>query len=170
MKSKFTLWSAVIALCFTLIGPTVARAQEGDSDLSKEWTLRLGTFIANSQTTRSKMGTFAIAGYADRTVFDGEKYKLTVGFGYVGGENFYSVPIMLNAVWKHNKMYFGGGFGYAFGKRLDGRPMGAISLDALVGTQLNTGKNALSAELRYSFIGGSDNELDGLSVTLGMHL
>ena len=171
MKRNLTLMSALVALCLTVFAPMVASAQEDpNNDLSKDWTIRLGAFIANNKQTRSKIGTIAIAGFADRTVFDGEKYKLTVGVGYLGDDTFYNIPIILNVLFKHDNLYFGGGVGYGFAKRLDGRATGAISLDALVGTQLTKGKNAMNAELRYNFTGGSENELDGLSITLGIHI
>ena len=171
MKRNLTLLSALVALCLTVFAPMVACAQSDDaSDLSKDWTIRLGAFIANNKQTRSKIGSIAIAGFADRTVFDGEQYKLTVGIGYLGDDTFYSIPIILNVVFKHDRLYYGGGVGYGFAKRLDGRSIGAISMDALIGTQLTKGKNAMTAELRYNFTGGSENEMDGFSLTLGIHL
>ena len=43
-------------------------------------------------------------------------------------------------------------------------------MDLLLGYQFTRGRNPVSVDLRYMFIGGSSNELDGYSLTLGMQV
>ena len=155
---------------FALFANTAANAQtdtDTTPELSKDWTVRLGVYIFNSQTARSKVGSVGISGYAERRVYTGPNYDINVGIGYNGLDTVYNVPIMIDYIGYRANLRYGFGAGYSFGKRIGGRGASGVTLELLVGYQLTHTTNPLSVDLRYDFVGGSDDELDGYSLTLG---
>ena len=150
--------------------PHAAKAQGNDElpELSKDWTLRVGLYVLQSESARNLQGAVGISGAAERTVHYGNGYDVNIGVGYNGFDRVYNVPILVNIIGKQGKYRYGVGAGYSFGKRLDGRGVSGGALSLILGYQLTMGKNPLSADLRYLFISGANNELDGYSLTLGM--
>jgi len=164
----------LLALGFGLtVAPRVAHAQSTDTDenvpeLARDWSIRLGLYVYQSQTTRSVAGDVGISALAERRVWHGDNLDLFVGTGYNGFDRVYSVPVYLELVAHHNNIRFGGGAGYSFNKRLDGSASDGTYLNLLLGYQLTRGKNPSSVDLRYGFISGSNSELDGYSLTFGV--
>ncbi len=173
MKRVVTWGSATLGLTFGLAlmaAPHTAKAQSTEEvpELSKDWSIRVGLYVFQSETARKIQGSVGISGMAERTVYYGNGYDVNIGVGYNGFDTVYNVPILINIIGKQGKYRYGVGAGYAFGKRLDRRGLAGGALDFVLGYQLTQGKNPLSVDLRYLFISGADNELDGYSLTLGM--
>jgi hypothetical protein len=93
---------------------------------------------------------------------------VNVGAGYNGFDRIYSVPVMGNIIFHRGNWRFGGGAGYSFNKRVSGSGSSGAALDIIAGYVLTHGRNPTNVDLRYFFISGADNELDGLSVTYGL--
>ena len=170
MKRLGTLCSAASLLMLgigMLVAPGAAKAQDANAELSKDWSIRVGTYVYQSQTTRSQNGEIGFSGIVERTVYRGAQYDVTVGLGYNGWDSVYSVPVMVNGIMHKANLRYGGGVGYAFSKRLDGQGTNGTALSLLLGYQFSKSRNPLSIDARYYFVGGSSNELDGLSITFG---
>jgi len=150
-----------------LFAPATAKAQETTGELAKDWAIRVGTYVYQSQTTRTQNGEIGFSGSVERTVYRGAQYDVNVGIGYNGWDRVYAVPIMVTGIMHKANLRYGGGLGYSFNKRLDGRGNNGTAISLLLGYQFGRSKNPLSVDARYYFFGGSDNELDGLSITLG---
>ena len=173
MKRVVNWGSATLGLMTAIAfaaAPHAANAQINDElpDLSKDWSLRVGLYIFQSETARNVQGAVGISGFAERTVYYGTGYDVNIGVGYNGFDRVYNVPILINVIGKQGKYRYGVGAGYSFGKRIDGRGLSGGALSLILGYQFTMGKNPLSADLRYLFISGANNELDGYSLTLGM--
>ena len=173
MKQAVTWGSATLGLALGLgliAVPHTVKAQSTEElpELSKDWTLRVGLYVFQSESARKSQGSVGISGMAERTVYYGNGYDVNIGVGYNGFDRVYNVPILINIIGRQGRYRYGVGAGYAFGKRIDRRGLAAGALDFVLGYQLTQGKNPLSADLRYLFIGGADNELDGYSFTLGL--
>ncbi|GEM_PF-2025889 len=173
MKRVVTWGSATLGLMTAMAltaAPNAAKAQGNDElpELSKDWTVRVGLYIFQSETARNVQGAVGISGVAERTVYYGAGYDVNIGVGYNGFDRVYNVPILINIIGKQGKYRYGAGAGYSFGKRIDGRGLSGGALSLILGYQLTMGKNPLSADLRYLFISGANNELDGYSFTLGL--
>ena len=171
MKRIATFWGAALALALgmgMMMTPNAAKAQEPISaELAKDWAIRIGVYIYNSQATRSANGEVGISGLVERTVYHGDQYDVNVGIGYNGFDRVYSIPIQITGILHKNNLRYGGGVGYSFGKRVDGRGTSGTALSLLVGYQLSQGRSPLSVDLRYYFTSGNDSELDGYSLTIG---
>jgi hypothetical protein len=92
---------------------------------------------------------------------------VNVGIGYNGFDRVYSIPVQVTGIVHKNNLRYGGGLGYAFNKRVDGRGANGAAISLLVGYQLSQGRAPLSIDLRYYFTSGTESELDGYSITLG---
>ena len=171
MKRLVTFWAAALTLALGIgmvMTPNTAKAQEPISaELQKDWSIRLGVYVYNSQAVRTANGEVGISGIVERTVYHGDKFDVNVGIGYNGFDRVYSVPIQVTGIVHKNNLRFGGGLGYAFCKRVDGRGSSGTAMSLLLGYQLSQGRAPLSLDMRYFFIGGSDSELDGWSLTIG---
>ena len=174
MKRIGTIWSAALALTLCaclLLTPGLARAQT-DTDvtpeLSRDWSVRLGVFVPQSQTTRAANGEVGLSGFVERRVYDGINYEVQIGIGYNGFDRVYNIPATVSVILKRGSFRLGGGVGYAFGKRIDGRGTQGSVLSVILGYELTHGKMPITADMRYYFIGGSDNELDGFALTAGL--
>ena len=164
MKKVRTLWSAallMLGLCL-LVAPRAAKAQVGGTtDLSTDWSLRLGVFFLHN-------GDLGFSGMIERRVHYSPEYDITLGIGYNGLNSVYSVPIMLNIIGKHDNVRYGGGVGYSFGKRTEGPSFTGVAFDVILGYQLTHGRNPMNLDLRWYFITGASSELDGPSLTWGI--
>lgn len=173
MKLLRTLWGATLALTFTigLLGVSnTARAQARGQEvpeLQRDWTIRVGTYIFNSRASRRAQGTVAFSGIVERTVHRDENYDVNVGIGYHGLDKVYSIPITIMGIGTKDNLRYGIGTGYAFGQRINGSGTSGPLISLLLGYQARQGRIPLSLDLRYTFISGSNNELDGYSITLG---
>jgi hypothetical protein len=108
------------------------------------------------------------SGHVEKKVYQTESYDLFVGMGYNGMDRVYSVPILINLIYHNGNLRYGAGFGYSFGKRLDGRGMSGTAVNLIAGYKLRGGSNPMNVDVRYLLISGASNELDGLCVTLGI--
>lgn len=152
-----------------LMLPNVARAQnETVPELSRDWNVRIGVYIFNSKATSDAGGRVGISGFGERTVYKGEQFDVTVGIGYNGFDRIYSVPVTAQLIFHKGNLRIGGGAGYAFNKRIDGSGSNGSVIDLLVGYNLSHGRYPTNIDARYFFVGGSNNELDGLSITYGL--
>lgn len=193
MRRSGTIWSTVLVLVLGMFAllPMGARAQSGEGgdqipELSQDWSVRLGLYVLQSKTARARSGEVTFSGNVERRVYAGRGYDVTIGVGYNGLDEIYSIPITANIIAYNGNVRYGAGAGYSFGRRNNDLPpntsigggnqfganttrgtMGTV-FDLLLGYQLTRGRNPLSVDLRYYFIGGASNELDGYSVTLGM--
>lgn len=169
MKRLGMLWSAaLLALGIGLLGtPGTARAQDLP-ELSRDWNVRVGLFVATKEATRKKSGDVGFSGIVERRVHQQPGFQIYVGVGYNGFGDVYSVPVMVELVGVQHNLRYGGGAGYAFGKRVAGNGASGAALNLLLGYEFVHGKNPLSADMRYYFISGADNEFDGFSFTLGL--
>ena len=170
MKRLGSLCSAATLLMLgigMLAAPGAAKADEMSSELAKDWAIRIGTYIYQSQATRAVNGEIGFSGTVERTVYRGLNYDVTVGVGYHGWDRVYAVPVTVNGIMHKNNFRYGAGVGYAFNKRLDGTGSSGTVLSLIAGYQFGQTKNPLSLDARYMFLGGSSNELDGLSITIG---
>ena len=176
MRRIGTIWSTALVLfmgMFAMLQPTLAHAQTGDTsdqvpELSTDWSIRVGLYISQSKATRAASGEVGFSGNVERRVYAGRGYDINIGIGYNGMDAIYTVPITANLIAYKDNIRYGFGLGYAFGKRINSRGTSGTVFDLLLGYQLTRGRNPLSLDLRYFFIGGSENELDGYSLTLGM--
>jgi hypothetical protein len=166
---RSAIWGGMALGLALMTAPNAAQAQADEvPELAKDWSVRVGLYVFQSETARDAQGAVGISGMAERTVYYGNGYDVNVGVGYNGFDRVYNVPITINIIGRQGRYRYGVGGGYAFGKRVDGRGMQGSVIDLILGYQLTLGKNPLSADLRYLFISGSNNELDGFSLTLGM--
>ena len=157
-----------LAVC-ALALPIVARAQsEIVPELSRDWNVRIGVYIFNQNATARKNGRVGISGFGERTVYHGEQFDITVGIGYNGFDRIYSVPVTGQLIFHPNSWRLGAGVGYAFNKRIDGSGSNGSVFNLLLGYTLTRGRYPTNVDMRYFFVGGSNNELDGLSVTYGL--
>lgn len=172
MKRNSTFLGTLIALAALLFATAnVAQGQaraEALGELSRDWTLRAGVFFASSEATRKAVGTVAFSGTLERKIYRTDNYDLYLGMGYNGMDTVYSIPLMFNLLYRSHSIHYGGGFGYSFGKRLDGRGFAAPALSINGGIRIRHGKNPMDVDVRYLFISGSNSELDGFTVTLGI--
>ncbi len=174
MKRIGTIWGAAMLLLLGMgltLAPNAAHAQsraEDTPELSRDWTARIGLFVFNNQAARNKVGAVGISGLVERTVYYGLGYDVNIGIGYNGYDDVYSVPLTVAIIGHQNRLRYGAGAGYSFGKRISGAGSNGAVLTLILGWQLSSGRNPTSADLRYNFIAGSDNELDGFSLTYGI--
>ncbi len=169
MKRIGTFWGmALLILLGLATAPRTAHAQsEAIPELSRDWSVRIGMYIYNSKTTRNAQGEVGISGLVERRVFKGDKYDVLVGIGYNGFDRVYSVPVQISLIAHKANLRYGAGVGYSFNKRLDGSGSNGTVFSLILGYTPIHGKNPVSIDLRYFFIGGSSNELDGYSLTIG---
>ena len=159
---------AALAIC-ALTMPNMAKAQnETVPELSRDWNVRIGVYVFQSKTASDAGGRVGISGLAERTVYRGEKFDVNVGIGYNGFDRIYSVPVTGTVIFHQGNMRYGAGAGYSFNKRVSGRGSNGSVIDLLLGYTVSRGRNASSVDLRYFFVGGSSNELDGMSLTYGI--
>lgn len=159
---------AALAVC-ALAFPNVARAQnETVPELSRDWNVRIGVYLFNQNATANKAGRVGISGIVERTVFHGEQYDVAVGIGYNGFDRVYSVPVMGELIFHRGNLRLGGGAGYSFNKRISGQGSNGSVINLLAGYVVSRGKYPTNVDVRYYFVGGSSNELDGLSITYGL--
>ncbi len=157
-----------LAVC-VLAMPRVARAQnETVPELSRDWNVRIGIYVFNSNAAANAGGRVGISGIGERTVYKGEQFDVNVGVGYNGFDRVYSVPVVGNIVFHPGSWRLGGGAGYSFNKRVSGGGSNGSVIDLLVGYNLSHGRYPTNVDLRYFFVGGSSDELDGLSFTYGL--
>jgi hypothetical protein len=159
-------WLLLLGACLLLV-PGAARAQIESAPLARDWNLRVGLFIPQMHAARAASSDVGFSGMVERTVNRGQDYDINVGIGYNGWDSVYSVPVMVNGIWHHNFARYGFGAGYAFGKRISGRSMQGAVIGLLLGYEVSHGRNPVSVDLRYNFISGANNELDGYSLTVG---
>lgn len=173
-KPFVKLWGAVclLAVCLLAAAPparaqVIGTGQDSSLDLTKDWSLRVGFYILNSSTARDAAGAVTFSGLLERNVYYGRDYNVSVGIGYNGFDRIYSVPIIINAIKFQNKLRYGVGAGYSFNKRVNGSGSNGTVLNLILGYEFAGGTTPLNADLRYYFVSGTNNELDGLSVTVG---
>lgn len=169
MKRLGKIWAlALMVMMGMAIAPRVAHAQsDATPELSRDWNVRAGLFVPNSRATRSKGGEVGFSGMVERRVYRGDAFDVTVGIGYNGMDQVYSVPVQINLIARKANLRYGAGVGYSFNKRLDGSGSNGTALSLILGYTPVHGKNPISVDLRYFFIGGSSSELDGYSLTIG---
>jgi hypothetical protein len=176
VKKLGIIWGAALLLTLVLgllVVPGRARAQNTTSEqlpeLSRDWTARIGLWIFNSESARRASSDVGISAFAERTVYRGIGYFASIGIGYNGWDQVFSVPVTANLIGYKDHLRYGIGAGISFGQRIDGDGTTGAVIDLILGYGLTGGKTPLDLELRYYFVSGSSNELDGYSLTLGMH-
>jgi hypothetical protein len=164
-----SLIGGAIAIALALLAitaPVSARAQDNgeQSNIAHDWNLRIGPFFFNSAAARAKSGSVGISGIAERTVYSTDRYEILVGAGYNGFGSVYSVPITISGIIHQNQFRYGAALGYAFGKRVESSATQGVLLGLIAGYQFTP---TITGDIRYNFISGADNQLDGFSVTAG---
>ena len=172
MKHLKAFWGQVLIVALAVCAlalPNLARAQnETVPELSRDWNVRIGIYVFNSKATSDAGGRVGISGLVERTVYKGETFDVTVGIGYNGFDRIYSVPVTGQLIFHPGNLRYGAGAGYAFNKRIGGGGSNGSVFDLLVGYTVSRGRYPTNVDLRYFFVGGSSNELDGLSLTYGL--
>jgi len=173
VKRIGTVWSAAwlltLGACLLLLSGAVrAQTDQDQGDLTRDWNLRIGMFIPQMHATRAASSTVGLSAIAERTVYRAPQWDLNIGIGYNGTTDIYAVPITATGIVHVNNLRYGFGAGYAFGRRIGGGGFTGATILLLVGYQFTHGRNPLSADLRYYFVTGTDDELDGYSLTIGM--
>jgi hypothetical protein len=169
VKRLGKIWGLALMIMLGMaMAPRTAHAQsEAVPELSRDWNVHIGMFIYNSKTARDAQGEVGISGFVERRVYHGDAFDVTAGIGYNGLDRVYSVPVQLNLIAHKANLRYGAGAGYSFNKRLDGSGSNGTALSLILGYTPVHGKNPISVDLRYFFLGGSSNELDGYSLTIG---
>lgn len=170
MKRLGTIWGLALMIMLGMaMAPRAAHAQNDNAipELSRDWNVRAGLFIYQSNTTRRQAGDVGFSGMVERRVYKGDAFDVLVGIGYNGFDRVYSVPVQINLIAHKNNLRYGAGAGYSFNKRLSGGGSNGTALSLILGYTPIHGKNPVSIDARYFFFSGSSNELDGLSLTIG---
>ena len=159
---------AMIALAVMIFAAPHAYAQSDNNygpEIARNWSVRLGPYFFNHNIGGSTVGVSAIV---ERTVFSGETYDVTVGIGYNGTSDIYSVPALINLIGHHNRMRYGFGVGIAFDRLPNHESTNGLAANALLGFQLTGGRNPTTIDLRYYFIGSTADQMDGFGLTYGI--
>jgi len=154
--------------CAIVVGvPTAALAQfSGDTELSKNWELRVGGFVPEKKVSRSLGGDVWLAIGAEHTFYQADRWSGTVSVDYYGEEDIYSVPICLNARGKSQGLRYGAGFGLSLGHDVQ-KGMTALAYNVSVGYEVKPGPNPIFVDLRYLGTNASRSELNGFSLVVG---
>src|SRR5579871_3986267 len=125
VKRLGTLWGLTLvmalSLCTLLVSRTAQAQGDNTPELSRDWNVRIGVYIFNSDTASKAGGRVGISGLVERTVYHGDNYDVNVGIGYNGFDRIYSVPVTLSIIAHPGNLRYGAGLGYSFNKRVDGR-------------------------------------------------
>ena len=174
MKQLRSLWGAFVLVALGLVAlsvPMTVQAQvETIPDLQKDWNVRIGIYVFNNNAAANAVGRIGISGQVERTVFHGDKFDVNIGIGYNGLDTVYSVPVTGNIIMHPGNVRYGLGAGYCFSKRVGGAGSNGTVISLIAGYEFVHGKNPISVDARYNFVGGSSNELDGLGITIGIKL
>jgi hypothetical protein len=175
VKKPGLFWgAALLTLTLGLLAaPGMARAQNTTTEelpeLTRDWTARIGLWIFNQDAARAASSDVGISAMAERTVYRGVGYYASIGIGYNGWDQVFSVPVTGNIIGYHGHLRYGLGAGISFGQRIDGDGTSGAVIDLLIGYTVRGGVNPMDVDLRYYFVSGCDSELDGYSLTLGYH-
>lgn len=156
------------ALMLAVVGSLPARAQGGgDTDLSRNWDLRIGFFIPERKSVRSAEGDILFAVGAERSFYEAERWRGTISIDYYGSGSVYNVPIMLNIRGETNRFRYGAGAGIGLSHDLT-RGATGFAWNLLVGYVLRQGGNPIFADVRYLAL-STGGDLNGWAFQLGLH-
>jgi len=157
-----------LLVCAIVIGaPTAALAQfTGDSELSKNWDLRVGFFVPEKKVSRDFGGDVWLAIGAEHMFYEADRWKGTISLDYYGAEKIYNVPLCINARGKSEGLRYGAGVGFSLGHNVE-KGLSALAYNLEVGYEITSGLNPISVDLRYLGATASRQELNGWSLVVG---
>jgi hypothetical protein len=150
-------------MMFGFGGRTAALAQ-GDSDLARDWDLRVGFFIPERQSSRSAEGDVWFNIGVERAITDLPRGNTSISIDYYGAGKRFNVPIQFNVRGGSGGLRLGAGAGIGLGNDgQNGQTFFAYNL--LVGYQLRGGTHPINVDLRYLGTGQGGGALNGWSFT-----
>jgi hypothetical protein len=150
-----------LGLCVT------ARAQfTGDTELGRNWQVRLGFFIPEREVARAAEGDIWLTLGAERPFMETDRWRGTVSVDYYGSGSIYNVPITLNVRGESNRLRYGAGAGIGIGHDAE-RGVTNFTYNLLLGYTLGTGATPPTADVRYMGAGRGGGALNGWAFTLG---
>lgn len=149
---------------------SAAQAQfSQDSELSKNWELRVGFFLPERESARSAGNDVWLQLGGERTFYEADRWKGTLSIDYYGSggsSTIYNVPICLNARGESQGLRYGAGAGISFGHDTT-RGVSNLAYNLLVGYTLRPGTNPINFDVRYLGASRSHGELNGWAFTVG---
>lgn len=162
-------WLVGLALVLGVGG--VAQAQSlSDSELTKNWELRVGFFLPERESAREAGNDVWLSLGGERTFYEADRWKGTLSIDYYGAggsKTIYNIPICLNARGASQGLRYGGGLGVSYGHNTE-KGLSSICYNLLAGYSLQTGPNPVSVDLRYLGTLQSHGELNGWALSLGI--
>jgi hypothetical protein len=157
-----------LLVCAIVVGvPSAALAQfTGDTELTKDWTLRIGCFVPEKKVSRDLGGDVWLAIGAERAFYEVDRWKTTISIDYYGADDIYSVPLSLNVRGNSMGLRYGGGVGLSLGHDVE-KGTAALAYNLQVGYEIKPGLNPITVDLRYLGTSASRQELNGWSLVVG---
>jgi hypothetical protein len=161
-------WLVGLALVLGVGGAAQAQTL-GDSELTKNWELRVGFFLPERESAREagRDVWFSLGG--ERTFYEADRWKGTLSIDYYGAggsSTIYNIPICLNARGASQGLRYGAGLGVSYGHDTS-RGLSSLAYNLLVGYTLKPGVNPINVDLRYLGVTQSHGELNGWAMSVG---
>ena len=157
------------ALLLGTAGYIPAQAQvRGDTELGRNWDLRIGVFVPERQAARSKGGDVWFTVGAERSVYDQERFRGTFSVDYYGSGGIYNIPIQINLRAETHRLRYGAGVGVSIGHDVN-QGITNFAYNLLLGYSLTQSGNPIYLDVRYLGVGRSDGALNGWAFTFGYH-
>jgi len=153
--------------CLTVLALGAARPAQAQlqGELSKDWQLKLGFFIPESEVARAAEGDVWLSFGAERKLYIDEKYDVSVSVEYYGSGDVYNVPFLINVGSTTHRLRYGAGAGLSVGHDVSrGRTNFAYKL--MVGYELTESENPITFDVSYRGT-GSSKTLNGWSFLFG---
>jgi len=158
-------WLVGLALLCGM-GSSAGAQFAGDTELARNWHLRMGCFVPERKTAREMEGDVWLTIGAERPFYEADRWRGTVSVDYYGSGRIYSIPVSLNLRGESQRLRYGIGAGISVGHDIE-RGATDFAYNLLVGYTLRPGSNPISVDLRYMGIARTSAELNGWAVTLG---
>ncbi|HSV73104.1 MAG TPA: hypothetical protein VLH79_05030 [Chthonomonadales bacterium] len=153
--------------CLTVLALGAAQPAQAqfDDELARDWQLRLGFFVPESEQARGAVGDVWLSFGAERVMHLDERYDLSLSIEYYGRDNIYNVPVLVNLGATTHRMRYAVGAGISLGRDVHrGRTNFAYKL--MVGYELTEGMNPITFDVSYRGTGTSPT-LNGWSFLFG---
>ena len=159
-------WILGCALAITAAARVPAHAQ--DTDLSHSWDVRAGFFVPEQQAARTAEGDLWFTIGVERAIYEGERWKGTIGIDYYGSGSLYNIPICLNVRGNTARLRYGAGAGIGISHDFSEGKTG-FTYNLLVGYELTQGAHPATADVTYRWLSTGASALNGWTFTLGTH-
>lgn len=146
-----------------------ARAQStADAEFARDWELRIGFFIPETDRARAAEGDVWIGAGAEKQFFQNDRYRATLSVDYYGSGKMYNIPVMINARAATNRFRYGAGAGGSFGHDQD-RGRNSFVYNIMLGYELTQSSRPITFEFRYIRT-GTTRSLNGWMFTIGTQI